>query len=497
MARATKSLVVSILLCEVACLLIDARSKLFWNDELFTFHISGLQSFALLRKALQAGTDSMPVSYYMLVRLARTLSGGPQVTLRLPSIVGYGLTLLGVYAFARKRLPAAASLVAILLITLSPFRTYAIEARSYALVVGFFAIAAVLWQRLGETWLFTPLLALFLALAVSFHYYAVVALSAFGFAEIAWTILARRIRWGVWAAFCLATGPFLWGLPTLLGFRKVLGANFWARPGWNMALSTYGFYLKLPPMLVIVLIIFFAIVGGHTFLRMKRAPAEVPLDPNFNLPEIILLGGFLLLPVLLFVLTKLTGGGYQPRYAWPAILGLALGSAYLIRTVWLQPYSTYLLAAMLIAFAARDGGELWTLNKATAGSRWEDRRWDRLLEVCHREPNIPVVIGNPAAYIEAAYYAPPELRDRLVEVVDADLATRFTGTDTLDKANRLLAQMVPLHIENLAAFQAAQQRFLLRSDGGFDWFTPYLVERGYRLKLLSQDSGISLYMAER
>ena len=51
--------------------------------------------------------------------------------------------------------------------TLSPFRLYAVEARPYALVVGFLAISAVLWQRIGEKRFMTPMFAVFLTLAVS------------------------------------------------------------------------------------------------------------------------------------------------------------------------------------------------------------------------------------------------------------------------------------------------------------------------------------------
>jgi hypothetical protein len=86
------------------------------------------------------------------------------------------MTLLGVYRFTRKRLPALAGLAAVLLITLTPFRWYALEARSYSLLVGFLAISALLWQRIGEKRFMTPLFALFLTVGVSFHHLAVVVI---------------------------------------------------------------------------------------------------------------------------------------------------------------------------------------------------------------------------------------------------------------------------------------------------------------------------------
>jgi hypothetical protein len=153
------------------------------------------------------------------------------------------------------------------------------------------------------------------------------------------------------------------------------------------------------------------------------------------------------------------------------------------------------LIALLIAFVVQGGSDLWRLY--TAGSTRVDERWISLAEVSRSEPSVPFVIGSPTAYLEATEYSPPELRDRLVEVVDADIATRLVGTDTPDKTNRLLAQFIPLHIEDLAAFQTAHQKFILRSGGDFDWFTQYLIERRYHLRLFSKDAGSSLYIAER
>jgi len=437
----------------------------------------------------------MPPGYYALVRFMRMFPGDPLVTLRVPSIVGYLMTLLGVYWFARKRLPAFAGLTAVLLTTLSPFREYALEARSYALLVGSLAISAVVWQRIGEKRLMTPLFALFLTLAVSSHYLAVVAISVFGAAELTRSLLSRRIRWWVWSTFPLATFPFFVSLPILLHFRDVFGKNFWSQPSWGMVMSTYGTYLGLGSTLELVLIALFGLVAGDSLLRMWRAPEDRALDErDFGPHEIVLVGGFLYFPILLVVLTKLMHSGYSPRYGWPAILGMVLGSVYLVRTIWLKPSSIYLLVALLFAFAYQSGEDVrWKLYKVPSSK--VETRWSSVAELSHSEPSIPVVIGSPIAYLEAAEYAPPELRSRLVEVVDAGSATRLVESDTPDKTNRLLAQFLPLRVEDLAAFQAAHQKFLLYSGGrSYDWFTRYLLESGYHLRLLSKDADSSLYI---
>jgi hypothetical protein len=500
-ARVAKSplfataLLVPILIWEFCVLFLKARRTLFWYDEIGTFHLSNLHPFSLLWRALQAGADSMPLGYNVLVHLARELPGDPLVTLRLPSILGYLLTLLGVYWFARRKLPGIAGLAAVLLITLSPFRAFALEARSYSLLVGFLAISAVLWQRIGEKRFMTPLFALFLALAVSCHYFAVVAVSSFGLAELTWTLLSRRIRWGVWAACLLGTFPFFLGLPLLLRFRDIFGRNFWSKPSWDVVVSTYASYLGLDSTLALVLIAFFGIAVGDSLLRMGRGPRKESLDErNFSPAEIILVGGFLYFPALLVVVTMLLHGGYTARYGWPAILGLSLGLVYLFRSLWDKSFATHLTLALLVGFAFQGEREFRVLSKA-GSARPDDQRWTTLAEFSHSEPDISVVIASPLTYLEAAEYAPPELRGRLVEIVDSDTAVRLIGTDS-EKENRILAQFFPLSIEDLAPFQTNHQRFILFSGGPGDWFTQYLVGNGYHLRLLSKGVHNAIYIAE-
>src|SRR5262249_28042711 len=161
--------------------------------------------------------------------------------------------------------------------------------------------------------------------------------------------------------------------------------------------------------------------------------------------------------------------------------------------IWPKSSSFYLLVALVIAFAVQGAMDFHTLY--TQGLTRADKRWTMLAERSHNETSVPVVIGSPLGYLEAVTYAPPELRDRLVVVFDADMAIRLGGSDTADKANRLLTQFLPLlRVDDLAQFQAAHQKFMLYSGGPGDWFTQYLTERSYHLRLLALDGYNSLYI---
>ena len=485
------SLLAATIACDLAALLLMAGRAPLWYDELLTWHASGLHPFSLLMNALWAGADGMPPAYYALVQLARLLPGDTAATIRYPSLVGYLLTLLGVYWFTRKRFTPAAAVTGVMLVMLSPFRQYAVEARSYSLLVGFLALAAALWQRADEFRFAKLLFAVCLAMAVACHHLAVCSIAVFGLAELVWSYQSRRLRWGVWAACLLATVPFLINLPTLMHFRSIFGANFWSKPKWSTVLTTYDFYSGLDINLALLLAVLYLGVLVSWLIPAVRGRLA---DADPRLSEAALVGGFLMYPAVLVVLTIVLGSGYTPRYGWPVILGLALGIVYLFRGFWPQSSSVMLPAALLLAFAVRSGVELRLLS--TSGPVEIDAHWTKLIEISRKEPGIPVVIGSGVAYLKANEILPPDVRGRLVEVVDHNQAVRLSGTDTVDRANEILAQFVPLSVKPVGAFEAAQRRFILFSGGPSDWFTPYLTERHRRLTHLAESSGWRMYIVD-
>ncbi len=488
-------LLAGICLFEFIVLLFSAARKAFWYDELVVVHLVSLRHLSRIFDALWAGCDPMPVAFYSIAELASRLPGDPHVTLRLPSILGYLLALTGIYIFVGKRLPPLAGITAVLLLTLSPFRAYAIEARPYALLIGLLTLAAVCWQRDGDQRFMTPLFALFLALAVSIHYLAVFTIACFGLAELAWSVQSRRIRWQIWAGCVFAALPFLLALPLVLHYTSLYAKNFWARPTWGLTVSTYSFYAGLETNLAVVFVAFFAAVVGMLLLRISGKSGHLSPPRDFPIPEVVLMGAFLGYPAFLVLFSKIMSSAFTPRYGWPGIIGFVLAFSYLFRNVWFKTASVQLLAAFLFAFAIQTRQDLLPLRGGN--SRPPDETLLQLANVTRSEPDLPVVIASGKMYLEAHYYAPPALRDRIVEVVDSGEALRVLGTDSVDRTNRLLIQFFPLQIVDRARFEPVHQRFYLQTGGGFDWLTTYLVERQYHLRLLTSSARAPLYLVEK
>lgn len=136
------------------------------------------------------------------------------------------------------------------------------EARPYALLVGFLAIAAVFWQRIGEKRFMTPLFAFFLTLAVACHPLAVVSIYPFGLAELVRTFISRQIRRSL-ARLPVCDTPFILSLPVLVHYRDLYSDNFWSRPSWATVGRTYGFYLSTDNLLIAILIVFFTVIQSY------------------------------------------------------------------------------------------------------------------------------------------------------------------------------------------------------------------------------------------
>jgi hypothetical protein len=157
-----------------------------------------------------------------------------------------------------------------------------------------------------------------------------------------------------------------------------------------------------------------------------------------------------------------------------------------------------LLTALSIAFFLQGNFERKFVFKTVRAP--EEEVWKSLAELSRAEPDLPVVVDE-FDYLSAVQYAPASLRDRLVDVADADMSLRFINTDSTEKTIELLAHFVPLRVEKLTSFEAAHPRFLVYSTysqfGDSGWFAKYLFRNKYDFKLLSESNRKLIFIAQR
>jgi hypothetical protein len=101
-----------------------------------------------------------------------------------------------------------------------------------------------------------------------------------------------------------------------------------------------------------------------------------------------------------------------------------------------------------------------------------------------------VVISSGTDYLPLAYYAPPDLRDRLTVLIDPAGALETLGTDSVDLELMALRPYLPINVQDFSEFRAANPHFLLFSSGtSWDWWPARLSREGHVLKLRREVAG--------
>lgn len=463
---------------------VSAGAKPFWFDELFTVLVSGLPSIAKVRAVLETGADAMPVFYYWLEGQAARLPLDPHIAFRLPSIAGYGLAIAGVYLFVRKWLSPAAGLIAALVLALSPFREYAIEARPYALMVGFLAAAAAFWQQIEESWTYPLLFGASLALGVASHHYTVVALVCFGMAEASVLWLRRRWRWRAWIPLAFATVPFWLGLPLLLRFRQVAGPNYWAKPHWTGITSTFPLSgLPLAYFVPLALAMSAALLGWS---RLDSEPLSEGIERRrMAIPQMVLGGSLLMFPVILLLVAHASGGGYALRYNWPFIVGFAILCG-LASQLFLRPRMAALLAlALVLSLFLREAFEFVSYRGGDPRAAYLSARNNLAEAEMSLEQDLPIVASDMMECLPLHYYyGDAAVVKRLYVLVDVESSRRYTGHDTVAYAVLGLGRILPLRIWDTEEFLATHRRFYVWSPRNQSrWVLHYLNSRGLEIRL--------------
>ena len=490
---ATRGLLLLIVYAFLRCLF-RAAAKPFWYDELCTVIIARQPAVSTILQALRRAADSHPPAYYLVERVADFLIPNQHIAFRLPSILGFCCIVVCIFVFVKKHSGAACALFCSALTLMSVFYdTYAVEARGYALMSACVAVALVCYQRAdSKRWVL--LMALSLAAASAFQYYAICALFPFVVAEAFFFLQTRRLRFAVWAAMACGAVPVIAFWPLLSALKKYYGTDFWARPALTGALSVFGWFFNLsqPWGIAMAALAAFGILATMVSRRASNqsgSPAAVA-----PIHEKVLVLSLLALPFAIFVAMKLTHGGMTQRYMLPACLGIPLAAGYILprfdrRMAMLLGLSLY------FGLMAQEGffwlHQLPHLGKVVSPAQPVEEMLD---QAGHQD--LPIVVSDPHDYLQLAFYASPAFLARLVDAVDPPQAKAYIGSDIADKELPILRSYFPLQVCEFPDFAARHPHFLLYSGGGgeWDWWPTRLMHDRYSIRLAALRGNFRLYL---
>jgi hypothetical protein len=471
----------------LATLLVRARAKPFWHDEIYTVLHAQLPSLGAMWSASLDGFDLSPPLNTWLTRFVHQAAGVGPVASRAAPIAGFLLMTLATFALLRRRTNAATALAGALLPCFTAAYRYAYEARGYGLMVGLFAVALYAWSEAARGHRRGPhavILAVALAASVWNHYYGVLGFLPIGIGEAVRSVRSRRIDVAIvsaLAASILALVPLI----PLAAAARAQAHSFWSPAALSEIGPVYRFLFgslletPLPAAAAVLALLVLA-------ARRRTAPEA---GRHIALHEAAAFGAALCLPVFGILLGLGFTGVFVPRYAMAAVVGCSL---VVPLAVWRANTrgnvgELFLCGFLAVAFVRDMGPSLSTppvlqdpyltrplLQRATAGPR-------------------EAISASSLQFLQYWYYSPAPQKGRLRYLADPEEARRYMGSDTIDRGYLALRRWTTVPIEVFDDYVAANPELHVH-EAGSGWLLRKLADQRAEREQVAAGPGERLYL---
>lgn len=428
-------------------MLVQAKTRLLWADEVITASIARQGSLGGIWRALAAGADPNPPLVHILVLAAARVFGWSALALRVPSIAAMLLTTVCIWSILRRWVTPSAAAVGVLAFMATRGFDYGYEARSYALLTGCTMAALACWMktvpgprhelpgeasstggRKGQMLLWVVLCALSLGGAVSSNYYGVLAWFPVAAGEAVRTIRTRSVRAGIWIGLAVAALPLYAYLPLIRHNIAEFTPHAWNRTSFSVVPESY---------FVLVEGVFWPVLVGGAYVAWRRTRAIRPLGAEIEArqgrgrtvcaSEAVALSVLLVYPVLGLALSAVGGGMISARCVLPVCCGFGIAAGLLARRLFDTPRRMTVLLAL---------GLLWVIGRQTACFVLLDEQREAFsgllgsLEARANAGSSPILVSDSNLAPPLAWYATPELRSRLVFPIDFAAIHRYEADDS-------------------------------------------------------------------
>jgi hypothetical protein len=457
----------------------DVRLKM-WYDELYTLQVAQQGPAEIIRGDM-AGMDTSPPLYPILVSLALRVIPNDALAVRLISTLGFVGMLAGILAFCRPRMPASHAFLAALLAATS-CRFYATEGRCYGLLLGCTAGALLCWQHAEDDrrrFRYAACLAVLLMVMTALHYYSIFFLIPLGCGEIARRRKRGRFDFAVMTGMLAAVAVLGLHLPLVMKAEKY-AEHFWSPASWYQLPEFYLKFALVPAAAVLVA------------LLARRRTWQEDTTNGLRFDEWVTITSLALAPVVVVAVSRYTTHVFVYRYTLWSVVGIVIMAAGVI-FLWSAARSKLsrgLVVALLAVLVVQEG----FAYRETFGLRESEGLLRQLKEV--PAGTEPIAVGYSHAFMELAYYAPPELRSRMVCPVSRELDIQHKGFVDLDFSHlSKLHSPTKLSIVELDEFLEANRHFILAAHPK-DYLPQYLQSQGYQLTALNPGKSPSIYEVE-
>lgn len=485
-SRGFLSLILICLILIYFLLTAPCAHRLLWHDELFTYYIANAPTMARFWQELRL--DLNPPFEYLAVRLSLHLFGESEYATRLPSILAFLMGSLCFYRFIAGRLKPVYGILAMVLLWASPFFYYATEARPYALIMGFFGLSLLAWDRASSPERTTgSVLLLFFAITgmMLSHLFALLYIIPFCLAELWLVAHRRRIDLPVWIALLLPCCiPFIY-LSTVRGYGAGAFPPAFQASVFQMVAFYYGSLKREGPALLVALY-----CGLAAAWRSNGIPPK--LTRKIGLVDVVLIATILAMPVIVNIVQMRSHAAFFGRYAAVEAFGFSwLLACFLAMYTGASRLAAVVVAGCMLAYAAalnlgpEDKPSFWAKRGAPTAAQQS-----RALEAI--DPNLPIAAASGLTFLEMDHYADPAVIDRLYYLTDRALAIQYAHA-TIFEGFPVLKNYFPIRaaVEPYSQFVQEHRQFLVLGTTNYpeDWLIPVLVHSGASLRQLGNFPG--------
>ena len=426
-----------------------------------------------------------PLFYHLLGFASVKLFGAHALAIRLPSILGFLLMQVCLYAVGKRIAGGFAGFLAAWVPAATATLFYAQQTRPYGVLLGLGALLLLAYQhsirdveRTG--WLIT--LAAALALALNAHYFAILLLIPLYAAELARIVTRRRIDWPMIAAIAAGSAGELLTLP----FQP--GASEFRKHYYNAGKVTFhaitqsyrSLFLnyndsspRAQHILIAILVAAFVALAAALLVRLRAHDLDIPVA------EGVFFAGLALLPFFGYLLAKYVTHSIEVRYILPAMIGLAVLIALAALPLYRNERMHLPLAAVCLLWLAAAGySEIQDANAARLA------RTGHLTLDAAPAGDAPIYLQSMGTFDELGQFLPEPERRRISLTYSAPLEIELARHDTQSLTAEHMRHFTAFRIaryEDLRA-QPGPHLFVVYNHGsGWDWLIKQLQRDGATL----------------
>jgi hypothetical protein len=451
-----------------------AAHRPLWFDELFTYYIAMSPNFERFAGSI-LHTDLNPPLNYLFVRYSIALFGDSPFVTRLAPMLGFLVAGLIVFHLVTRRWGGGLGLIALGILWSLSLTAYAVEARPYGLLLGFFSVAMLCWLNAAETNRWTKWhagLAGAIAGMLLSHCFSLVFVAALGAGEMVRTFVSRRIDKRVWAGLlaplCLLP-LYIPLLKTKQGFIFPLAYRATA-----MAFPNFYIWILIPllPAIALTIVLWLA----------NRAKAPLVRWHDLARPhEVAFASAALFAPLVIIGYCLRSSIPFWARYGIGASLGACLILTAFVAVAAKGNSNITVPAAGLILI-------LFCYSKAGTQRLNEDfENVSTDYRTVH--PELPFVAACGQTFLEMDHRESAEFGKRLFYLTDKESDLRYVGSN-LFEAYPIYQQWLPIRatVSPYPEFVKRNRQFLVlaKPECRVEWLLMKLKDDGAQVRLLQE-----------